>query len=46
MSKLEYQIYQRHGHYEIYINGKFFCSTDTMTEAAKEIEAYASISEG
>ena len=25
-------------HYEVYYNGKFFCSADTPMEAAKEIE--------
>jgi hypothetical protein len=26
------------GHYEVYVNGEFYCSADTMTEAAKELE--------
>lgn len=25
-------------HYEVYINGEFYCSADTVVEAAKEIE--------
>lgn len=28
------------GHYEVYINGKFYCSADNTVEAAKEVEAY------
>ena len=26
------------GHYEIFVDGKFYCSADTQTEAAEEIE--------
>lgn len=33
-------IKQVRGHYEIYINGKFYCSADTHEEAAREIELY------
>lgn len=29
-----------HGHYEVYINGEFYCSADTPREAEMEIEAY------
>lgn len=25
-------------HYEVYIDGKFYCSADTVTEAVKEVE--------
>lgn len=25
-------------HYEVYIDGEFYCSADTVVEAAKEIE--------
>ena len=35
-----YKIIPIQGHYEVYINGHFYCSTDTWTEAAKEIEEY------
>ena len=27
-----------YGHYDVYINGEFYCSADTIIEAAKEIE--------
>lgn len=27
-------------HYEVYLNGEFFCSADTESEAAKEIEEH------
>ena len=29
------------GHWEAYIDGKFFCSADTLTEAVKEVERNA-----
>ena len=29
-----------HGHYEVYIDDKFYCSADTSDEAEKEIEDY------
>lgn len=34
----QYQIIAIRGHYEVYLNGKFFCSADTFMEAVKEIE--------
>jgi hypothetical protein len=34
----EYEIIAVRGHYEVYRDGKFFCSADTHLEAAKEIE--------
>lgn len=34
----DYDIIQVNGHYEVYINGKFYCSADTITEATREIE--------
>lgn len=37
---MEYTIEPVHGHYEIYINGKFYCTADSTTEAKKEIEAH------
>lgn len=27
-------------HYEVYLDGEFFCSADNAIEAAKEIEEY------
>lgn len=27
-----------HGHYEVYINGQFYCSADTRAEAEAEIK--------
>lgn len=33
-------IKQIHGHYEVYINGRFYCCADTYTEAAHELELY------
>lgn len=37
---MTYKIVSARGHYEVYINGVFYCSADTMHEAAKEIEDY------
>jgi hypothetical protein len=37
---MTYKIVSTHGHYEVYIDGKFYCSADTMHEAAKEVEEY------
>ena len=34
----EFKIIPVREHYEVYRNGKFFCSADTITEAAREIE--------
>lgn len=33
----EVKIEQTHGHWEVYINGEFFCSADTYTEALNEL---------
>ena len=33
-----YEIKNKNGHYELYVNGKFYCSADTFTEAAREID--------
>lgn len=27
-----------YGHFEVYINGNFYCSADTMAEAIEEVE--------
>ena len=35
----EFKIVHVMDHYEVYHNGKFFCSADTAMEAVKEIEA-------
>ena len=34
----EYDVIATRGHYEVYCDGKFFCSADTFMEAVKEIE--------
>lgn len=36
--EMHYEIKFVHGHFEVYANGEFICSADTITEAAKEIE--------
>ena len=37
---MTYNIIHVNGHYEVYINGIFYCSADTINAAAKEIEEY------
>lgn len=34
----QYEIIAVRGHYEVYLDGRFFCSADTLMEAAKEID--------
>ena len=38
----EIHIMQTRGHWEVYINNKFFCSADSYTEAVDEIADYIS----
>lgn len=33
------RIISEHGHYAVYIDGKFFCTADTYVEAVKELES-------
>ena len=33
----EIKIEQTRGHWEVYINGQFFCSTDSYSEAVNEL---------
>ena len=35
-----YEIVPVREHFEVYLDGKFFCSADTESEAEKEIETY------
>ena len=37
---MDYDIVPSFGHYEIYINGKFYCSVDSWLEAEMEIASY------
>lgn len=37
---VKYKIKRKYDHYEVYINGKFYCSADTHEEAAREVESY------
>lgn len=37
---MSYQIKRNHGHYEVYIDGKFYCTADSETEAEREIDEY------
>lgn len=37
---MSYKIIHTREHYEVYIDGKFYCSADNRTEAEKEIEEY------
>lgn len=35
-----FEIRHEREHYEVYVNGAFYCSADTSVEAAHEIETY------
>lgn len=37
---VSYKIKRKYDHYEVYINGKFYCTADTQEEAAREVEEY------
>ena len=37
---MTYKIEPKRGHFEVYINGKFYCATDNFREAIIEIENY------
>lgn len=34
----DYKIIPHNGHFVVYFNGKFLCSADSWSEAAREIE--------
>ena len=38
---MTYKIQPARGHFEVYINGKFYCSADDWKEAVREVEDYA-----
>lgn len=38
---MSYRIVPYRGHYEVHIDGKFYCSADTWREADNEIREYA-----
>ena len=35
---MDYEVRHIHGHFEIYVNGKFYCTVDNMVEVDEEIE--------
>jgi hypothetical protein len=37
---MTFQIISKHGHVELYINGAFYCSADTVSEAVEEYNKY------
>lgn len=39
---MEYEIMRSKGHYEIFINGNFYCTADSYPEAEREIKNYIS----
>lgn len=41
----EYRISLKDNHYELHINGIFYCSADSISEAANELEEYLERSE-
>ena len=38
---MSFRIVPIRGHFEVHINGKFYCSADTWKEADNEIKEYA-----
>lgn len=36
---MKFEIRQEHGHYVMYVDGKFYGSYDTVAEAARDIDA-------
>lgn len=36
---MRYSIRNEHGHYVLYVNGRFYGSYDTVSEASSEIDA-------
>lgn len=38
---MTYKIKPDRGHFEVYINGKFYCCADNWQEAENEIKEYA-----
>ena len=36
----DYEIRPVYGHYEVYINGEFYCSCDTPTEVDEALATY------
>ena len=37
---MSYKNIPKYGHYEVHVNGRFYCSADTFHEAVKEAEEY------
>ena len=35
---MEIKIFPQYGHWVVHVDGKFFCTADTYTEAVREIE--------
>lgn len=43
---MDYEVKRVHEHFEIYINGEFYCTADNMAEVREEIENYESRNRG
>lgn len=37
---MDYRIIENHGHFDVFINGKFYCTADTMEEAMREVKKH------
>ena len=35
---MSYRIIRNNGHFDVYIDGKFYCSADTMSEVVREMK--------
>lgn len=40
MSKYDYRIVRVDGHYNVYIDDVFYCTADSIEEAAEEVDKY------
>ena len=37
---MDYTIEQERGYFTVYVNGNFYCTADTWSEAEREVETY------
>lgn len=40
---MSYKIVPMKGHYEVYIDGEFYCTADSWSDAAREVEEHKAI---
>ena len=40
MKHKQFEVRKNKGHYDVYVNGHFYCSADTLAEASVECKNY------